>query len=105
MRRTILVLNCAVAGVLGALVVAVVALLLLMAATPEPGVRRTALFGAVFFESAPSTGGALTVGAGVADPAPLAVLAAVLTVACLLASLLHRRRSQGRPGHDAIDEP
>lgn len=85
------------AGVLVALAVASVAVVVLIFSTPDAGVRRESLWGAVFFESVPADNGSLSMGVGVADWLPLIVIA--LAVGLLIratmvthAALLRRKQ-------------
>ncbi len=86
------------AGVIIALVVASAAVVVLIFTTPDPGVRREALWGGVFFESREAADGTLSMGVGMSNWIPLVILALVISLIIRLTiasfGMLRRRKAQ-----------
>lgn len=65
MRKLFLAFNALFGGVVLTLILAAGALLLLMASTPEAGVRKEGLFGGVFFSTETSASGSIGISLGI----------------------------------------
>ena len=91
MRRLLFVLlNCSVAAALGAMGIATMNILYMMFSTKEEGVRKTGIWGSVFFESIKNPNGSLTVEAGLASWLPLIGVWAFLTIILFVIYLTHK---------------
>ncbi|QDG67936.1 hypothetical protein NIBR502772_18570 [Pseudarthrobacter sp. NIBRBAC000502772] len=67
MRKLFLGVNALFGGAILTLIIAAGALLLLMATTPEAGVRKEGLFGGVFFSSTTSPSGSIGMSLGISS--------------------------------------
>lgn len=79
MPSTKTIVGAVIGGVVSTAVLAALSCLYLMAAAEGKDFHDTALFGGVFFSSGETEDGATTLGAGVENVVPLAVIALVLS--------------------------
>ncbi len=90
MKYVKLSLTSLLAGALTTAVLAAFSLLVLMATTPDVGVRADGYFGAVFFESVPVDAETFTVNVGVASPWPLVVSTLAIAAFIILVVVIFR---------------